>query len=67
MWDYEYNGRTVRRRFEAMIGERDDWFFCCVRYSTLAFACYTMSMHGSEVYIAPHYWLIGLIFWYWIW
>jgi len=67
MLDYKYNGRTIQQRLDAMSGENDDWFFFCVRYSTLAFAIYTMSMPGTEVYIAPHYWLIGFIFWYWIW
>jgi hypothetical protein len=66
MWDCKYNNRTVQERWDAMTGKHCDGFFFIVRCGVLVFALHTMSMVGTEVYIAPHYWLIAFVYWYWI-
>jgi hypothetical protein len=40
--------------------EMTRWF---VRGCVAAFALWTMSMPGTECYIAPHYWLCGVAMW----
>jgi|APGre2960657404_1045060.scaffolds.fasta_scaffold181662_2 hypothetical protein len=49
------------RKFRGATAPPCVWVCRCLWF---ALACWTMSMHGTEVYVAPHYWLIFVALYY---
>lgn len=63
--DYKYGRYTVGQRLSQMLGKDLPPFLILMRLAVIAAAFFTASDPSASYYIAPHYWIIGVILYYW--
>lgn len=60
LFDTPYGGYSLRERIDIFLGRDAGLGVWACRAAWFAFACWTMSMHGNEVYMSPGVWA-GLV------
>ena len=66
MWDYKYYHRTVRQRWNEMIGKNDSSFCFMLRLCAVGFCVFTALDPTTSYYMSPLMWSLvwGFIYFY---